>query len=172
MVTLRRFLPSLCLVGCLSGSAVYAAAAAPPAAEPGPDGDHHGHFGHHGHHGGPLGEFGFLLHKLKLTEGQWAEVKTILASEKAQFQTLGASVKANRTALATTPPNASGYQALVQAAETNAGTRITLQSVAWTQIYENVLTSTQQGDIPGIVAAAQAAREARVAAWKAQHPQS
>jgi len=166
MVTLRQVLPSLCLVGCLSGSAVYAAAAA-PAAESGPAGGHW----HHGHHGGPLGGFGHLLHKLNLTEGQKGEVKTILAGEKAQFQTLGASVKANRQALATTPPTDSNYQTLIQTAQTNAATRITLESVAWTQIYENVLTSTQQKDIPGIVAAEEAAREAKVAAWRAQHPQ-
>jgi hypothetical protein len=35
-----------------------------------------------------------------------------------------------------------------------------------------VLTKAQQQAIPGIVAAAQQAREARMAAWKAQHAQA
>ena len=50
--------------------------------------------------------------------------------------------------------------------------RIKLESETWTAIYSNVLTKQQQAAIPGIVAAAQQAREERVAAWKAAHPQA
>jgi hypothetical protein len=35
-----------------------------------------------------------------------------------------------------------------------------------------VLTPAQKQSIPGIVAAAQAARQAKMAAWKAEHPQA
>jgi Spy/CpxP family protein refolding chaperone len=124
---------------------------------------------HHGHRGGG---FFFVLHKLNLTAEQKAQVKSIIAGEKSQFETLHASSKANRTALSTTPPTDPGYPALIQTAQANAAARIKLQSETWSAIYSNVLTKEQQAAIPGIVAAAQQAREARVAAWKAAHSQA
>ena len=114
----------------------------------------------------------FVLHKLNLTADQKTQIKSIIAGEKSQFEALRASVKANRTALATTPPTDPGYPALIQTAQTNAATRIKLQSETWTAIYSNVLTKPQQAAIPGIVAAAQQAREAQMADWKAAHPQA
>jgi hypothetical protein len=61
---------------------------------------------------------------------------------------------------------------LIQTAQTNAAKRIKLQSETWSAIYSNVLSKAQQEAIPGIVAEALKAREARVAAWKSQHSQS
>jgi Spy/CpxP family protein refolding chaperone len=169
MITLRRVLPALCIVTCLSGSAVYAATTAPTGAEAAPE-PGRGHGWHHGHRGGPLGGYGLLLHKLNLTAEQKIQVKSILEGQKARFQALEATIKANRESLATTPPTDPGYPALVQTAQSNAATHITLETQAWTQIYGSVLNKAQQQAIPGIVAAAKAEREAKFAAWRAQHP--
>jgi Spy/CpxP family protein refolding chaperone len=169
MITLRKAIPAICLATSLAGIAAYAQTAATtttttttPGAYPG------SHRGHHGHHGGVF----FVLHKLNLTADQKAQVKSILASEKSQYEALRTSTKANRTALETTPPTDSGYPALIQTEQTNAATRIKLQQETWSAIYTTVLTKAQQAAIPGIVAAAQQAREAHVAAWKAQHPEA
>jgi Spy/CpxP family protein refolding chaperone len=166
MVTLRKTIPALCLATSLVGIAAYAQTStttAPAAPAPG----HHWH--HHGHHGG--GMF-FVLHKLNLNAEQKTQIKGILAGQKSQFEALRTSAKANREALATTPPTDSGYPALLETAKTNAATRIQLQSETWSAIYSNVLSEAQRKSIPGIVAAAQAARQARMAEWKAQHPQA
>ncbi|MGD0492128.1 MAG: hypothetical protein ABSC32_11305 [Steroidobacteraceae bacterium] len=165
MVTIRKVIPALCLATSLAGIAAYAQTAATTTTTATP-GAHQWH--HHGHRGG----FFFVLHKLGLTADQKAQVKSILASEKSQFEALRASAKANHTALETTPPTDAGYPALIQTAQTNAATRIKLQSETWTAIYSTVLTKTQQAAIPGIVAAAQKAREAHMAEWKAAHPQA
>jgi Spy/CpxP family protein refolding chaperone len=161
MFTVRKVVPALCLAASLSGLAVYAATTAP--ATTAATGGHHWH--HHHHHG----FMGFVLHKLNLSDSQKTMVKSIVAGEKSQFEALHASVKANRQALATTPPTDPGYPALLQTAQTNAATRIKLESETWTAVYQNVLSKPQQQSIPGIVAAAQAAREQRIEAWKAQH---
>jgi Spy/CpxP family protein refolding chaperone len=168
MVTLRKVIPALCLATSLAGVAAYAQTAATTAPGTTTPGAQQWHGGHHGHHGGVF----FVLHKLNLTADQKAQVKSILASEKSQYEALRTSSKANHTALETTPPTDSGYPALIQTEQTNAATRIKLQHETWSAIYSTVLTKAQQAAIPGIVAAAQQAREARVAEWKAQHPQA
>jgi Spy/CpxP family protein refolding chaperone len=168
MITLRQIVPALCLATSLSAVAVYAQTTTPSA----PISDSAGGRGwHHGHHGGGMGEMGFLLHKLNLTPEQKTQIKSIFAGQKAQFETLRESGKSNRQALATTPPTDPGYPALIQTAQANAGARIALMSQTWKQVYENVLTKPQKDQIPGLVAAARAARESKMAAWKAQHPQ-
>jgi hypothetical protein len=166
MVTLRKVIPALCLATSLAGIAAYAqtAATAPATTTPGANGWHH-----HGHHGG--GMF-FVLHKLNLTADQKTQIKSIMAGEKSQYEALRTSAKANHTALATTPPTDTGYPALIQTEQTNAANRIKLKHETWSAIYSTVLTKAQQQAIPGIVAAAQQAREARMAAWKAQHAQA
>jgi Spy/CpxP family protein refolding chaperone len=169
MITLRHVVPALCLATGLSALSVYAATSMPTAAPTDADGAHHWR---HGRHGGALSAMGYVLHKLDLTAEQKVKLKTIFAGEKSQFEALRASALSNRQALAATPPTDSGYPALIRTAQTNAATRITLMSETWKQIYENVLTQSQQQQIPGIVAAAQAARQSRIDAWKALHPQS
>jgi len=119
---------------------------------------------------------GYVLHKLNLTADQKAHIKTILAGEKSQFEALRKSARENRHALATTPPTDPNYQTLINTAintaQQNAAMRITLMSETWKHVYKDVLTPEQQAQIPGIVAAAEAARESKIADWKAQHPQS
>jgi Spy/CpxP family protein refolding chaperone len=167
MIKLRRAVSSLCLAAALSGVAAYAATTegpAPPSACGGAPQWHHGH-------GRGLGEMGLVLHKLDLGPDQKTQIKAILAGEKSQFEALHENAKANWQALATTPPTDPGYAALIETAQHNAAARIMLESQNWKQIYESVLTKQQQQQIPGIVAAAQAARESGMGAWKARHPQ-
>jgi LTXXQ motif family protein len=166
MLNPRKMIPAICLAASLAGVAVYAATTAPTTGAPaqstgGP------HWGGHHHHG----FIGLVLHKLSLTDAQKTQIKGIFAGEKSQFEALRASAKANREALETTAPSSPEYPALVQQAQTNAAQRIKLESETWTQIHGSVLTKAQQDSIPAIVAAAQAQRAARIAAWKAQHPQ-
>jgi Spy/CpxP family protein refolding chaperone len=166
MITLRKVIPALCLATSLTGLAVYAATTTPAPSTDAPV----AHGWHHGHHG--FGPMGFVLHKLNLTADQKTQVKSIFAGEKSQFEALRASAKANREALATTPPTDPGYPALIQAAQNNAATRIKLASETWAAVYGNVLSKPQRDSIPGIVAQAQAARQERMEAWKAQHSQA
>jgi Spy/CpxP family protein refolding chaperone len=167
MIKLRRLVPSLCLATALSGVAAYAATTEGPAPPSACGGAPHGHRGH----GGGLGEMGLVLHKLNLGADQKTQIKAMFAGERSQFEALHQSAKANRQALATTPPTDPGYAALIETAQQNAAARILLESQNWKQIYESVLSKQQQQQIPGIAAAAQAARESKMGAWKAQHPQ-
>jgi periplasmic protein CpxP/Spy len=164
MRTARKLIPVICLATSLAGVAAYAATTAPPPGVPAPSADGR-HW--HGHHHGFMGS---VLHKLQLTEAQKTQIKGIFAGQKSQFEALHASVKANREALETTAPSSPDYPALVQQAQTNAAQRIKLESETWSAIYTSVLSKAQHDAIPGIVAAAKAQREARMAAWKAQHP--
>ncbi len=161
MFTLRKVVPALCIATALSGVAVYAANTTATTQTEG-EGAHHWHGRHHGF-------MGMVLHKLNLTDTQKTQVKSIMAGQKSQFEALRASSKANREALATTPPTDGGYPALIATAQKNAATRIQLMSETWSNVYENVLTKAQRDAIPGIVSAAQAEREERMQAWKAQH---
>jgi Spy/CpxP family protein refolding chaperone len=174
MITLRQIVPALCLATALSGVAVHAATTDAPATNSAqPSG--HGHW--RGGRGG-MGGMMFVLHKLNLTPEQKAQVKTLFADQKSQFEALHASARTNRQALETTPPtdssgdSSSAYAALLETAKANAAQRITLESQMWSEIYQHVLTQTQKQSIPGIVAAAQAARQAKMAAWKAEHSQT
>jgi len=164
MLNARKLLPALCVAASLTGVAVYAATTAPP---PGTPAESAGAPRWHHHHHGFM--MGLVLHKLNLTDAQKTQIKGIMAGERSQFEALRTSVTANREALETTSPASPEYPALVQQAQTNAAQRIKLESETWSGIYGNVLTKAQQDAIPGIVAAARAEREARMAAWKAQH---
>ena len=170
MIKLRYAVPSLCLATAMSGLGVYAAYAA-SAESAAPPGDCAAAHQWHHRHGGGLGEMGMVLHKLNLGADQKTQIKAIFAGEKGQFGALHESARANRQALATTPPTDPGYAALIETEQHNAATRIMLEQQTWKQVYETVLTKQQQQQIPGIAAAAQAARESKMAAWKAQHPQ-
>jgi len=167
MPTVRKLIPALCLATSLSALAVHAAGAAAAPTTTAPAGAA-GHGWHHGRHG----FMGMVLHKLNLTDAQKAQVKSIMAGNKSRFEALRASVKANREALATTAPTDPGYPALIETAQTNAATRIKLESETWSSVYSGVLTKTQQEAIPGIVAAAKAQRAQRMAAWQAEHSQA
>ena len=115
---------------------------------------------HHGRHAGAHR----LLAKLNLSADQWTQVRSIYAQSRTRARSLAATARANRSALAVTPPtDHPAYDSLVAAAKDNAVARQQLRSDIWSQIYA-VLTPAQQQAIPGIVAAEQAAREARRAA--------
>lgn len=156
---LRQIAPALAVATTLAaaGYAVAQTTTTPPAS---------GKHWHH-HHGGPMG---FVLHKLNLTADQKTQIKSLMASNKSQFQSLRSSIQTNHKALATTSPDDSNYQTLVEQAGQLASQRVALTGSIWKQIYDGVLTPTQRAAIPGIVAAAEAQRAARIAAWKAQHP--
>jgi Spy/CpxP family protein refolding chaperone len=164
MFTVRKVVPALCIAASLSGLAVYAATTT-PTTETESAGAHHWHGRHHGF-------MGMVMHKLNLTDAQKTQVKSIMAEHKSQFEALRASSQANRQALETTPPTDAGYPALLETAQKNAATRIQLMSETWSSIYQSVLTKPQRDAIPGIVAAAQAQRQARMEAWKADHQQA
>jgi Spy/CpxP family protein refolding chaperone len=166
MFTARQLIPALCVAASLTGVAVYAATTAPTA-------DASAEFagGPRWHHHRRGFMMGFVLHKLNLTDTQKTQIKGIIAGEKSQFEALRASIRTNREALETTPPSSPEYPALVQQAQANAAQRIKLESDTWSAIHTSVLTKAQQDAIPGIVAAARAEREAKMAAWKARHPQ-
>src|SRR5450759_4598772 len=87
-----------------------------------------------------LGEMGVVLHKLNLRADQKTQIKAMFAGERSQFEALHQSAKANRQALATTPPTDPGYAALIETAQQNAAARILLESQNWKQIYESVLS--------------------------------
>jgi Spy/CpxP family protein refolding chaperone len=170
MIKSRTVVPSLCLATALSGLAGYAAYAASAENTAAPSDCGGAHQWHH-RHGGGLGEMGMVLHKLNLGADQKTQIKAIFAGEKGQLDALHESARANRQALATTPPTDPGYAALIETEQHNAAARIMLEHQTWKQVYESVLTKQQQQQIPGIAAAAQAARESGMGAWKAQHPQ-
>ncbi len=169
MITLRKIIPALCLASSLAGVAAHAATAATADGGPPPPAPDAGEWQHHrGHHDGMF----LVLHKLNLTAEQKTQIKSIFAGQKSRFEALRTGAEANRDALAATAPTDPGYPALIQTAQTDAATRIQLMSETWAAIYGTVLTKPQQEAIPGIVAAARQAREARMAAWKAQHTQA
>lgn len=161
MFTLRKVVPALCIAASFSGLAVYAATTT-ATTQTESAGAHHWHGRHHGF-------MGMVMHKLGLTDAQKTQVKAIMAEHKSEFEALRASSKANRQALETTPPTDAGYPALLATAQKNAATRIQLMSDTWSSIYQSVLTKEQRDAIPGIVAAAQAKREARMQAWQSRH---
>jgi periplasmic protein CpxP/Spy len=166
MNALRQFVPGLALALCVGGAA-YADtpatdAAQAPAATAG-----------QGWRGGARqGGFRQVLAKLNLNADQQVQIKSILAQSKPQFRALMASNRANREALATTAPTEHpAYDSLLATSKANAASGIQLRSDVWAQIHA-VLTPAQQAQIPGIVAAQKAARDARRAAWQSTHGQT
>ena len=161
MTALRHIVPGLVLALTFSvgAQADTVATGAPPAAR-------HWHGGHR--HGG----LRHMLMQLNLSTDQQAQVRSILAQTKPQFQALMVSSRANREALATTAPtDHPAYDTLLATSKANAASRLQLRSDVWAQVYA-VLTPAQQAQIPGIVAAEKAARDARRAAWHSEHGQS
>ena len=179
---LRQIIPALGLAtavmaAAFSVSAVYAggsAAASPDTADAAgsPNGSGAPGWRHGPHGGGALGPMGHVLHQLNLSADQKAQIKSIMAGQKIRFETLHQSVKTNMHLLATTSTTDPGYPELVQIAQSNASARIALMSDTWKQIYENVLNSEQQKQIPALVTAAEQARASRMGNWKAPAPSS
>lgn len=165
MITPRNAVPALFLAASFAACVVEAAdppqpppEAAGPTAGPaaGP---------HHWEHGAGML---FVLHRLDLTPDQRTRVAAIMAQHRDEFEALRTGAKANRHALATTPPTDPAYPALVETAQTAAAKRIKLESETWAAVYSGVLTPGQQQAIPGIVAAVEQERAARESSWKAR----
>ena len=115
----------------------------------------------HAWHGGHRGGIGrALLAELNLTADQQALVKSIYAQAKPQLQALATSSRTTRDALLATSPTDAGYGELLATAEANAQKRVALRAQIWGQIYSTVLTSSQQAQIPALIAAIEAARAA------------
>jgi len=163
MTTLRRIVPGLVLA-LSAGVGAHAdtpATGLPAATSAGS----HWHGGHR--HGG----LQHVLAQLDLTADQQAQVRSILAQSRPQFQALMASSRANREALAiTAPTDQPAYETLLATSKANAASRVQLRSDVWSQVYA-VLTPAQQARLPDLVAADRAARDARRAAWQNQHGQ-
>jgi Spy/CpxP family protein refolding chaperone len=166
MIRLRQIIPALCVAASL-GAGLTAYAAADAAADDAAGGAVMRPHWHRG--GGELGEMGFLLHRLNLGADQKAKIHALMAGQRSEFESLHQSMKANRQALAATSPDDAGYADLLAQAQKNAAQRITLVGSMWKQVYDTVLTDEQRKAIPDIVAAAEAQRESRMQAWKAQH---
>jgi protein CpxP len=162
---LRSIIPVLSLAAAVGGAFAYANAATPAAsdttigaaANPWAGKRHHGH-----------SEFRHVLHQLNLTADQQTQIRSVFAQAKPQLQTLAANIRQNRDALAATAPTDPAYPNLLATANANAAARIQAANNIKTQIYA-ILTPAQVAQIPGIVAADQAARAARIAAWRAAH---
>jgi len=116
------------------------------------------------HHHGPAGRFMHVLKQLNLTPEQQTQIKSIFATAKPQFQTLGASMRSNAEAIAAMSPTDSAYPALLATAKANAAARIQQMSDVKAQIFA-VLTKVQQEQIPQIIAADKAK-------WQGHHQNS
>ena len=162
MYIARKLLLTLPLIA-LIGIAAQAADTAPATAGSNlamPVGHRHGHAAGGGMHA--------VLHQLNLSGEQQTQIQSIHARGKAQFESLRASSRANRNALAATPPTDPSYAQLLARAKDNAGSAIQLKSDLWAQVYA-VLTPAQRAQIPALMAAAQEKRAARRAAWDDEH---
>ena len=149
------------LVASLVGAAALAGAppaagsdAAPPAM------GRHGHFDREFHH---------VLRQLNLSPEQKTQIKSIFEQAKPGMQSKFAAARANHEALMSTAPTDASYPALLATEKANAAARVQATSDMKTQIYA-VLTPEQQAKVPQILAADKAARQARIAAWRANHP--
>lgn len=160
MSTTRLLLP-IAVLAAAFGSATYAdTVPAPDAAVSGAPAGSPWH-----------GRQGFLhaLRQLNLSADQKTQVRSIFAQAKPQLRALRTNLRSTHDLLAVTPPTDAGYATLLAAAQSGAAARVQVRSDIWSQIYM-ILTPAQQAAIPGILAAENAKRDARRAAWLQQHP--
>lgn len=142
---------------------VFAGLATPCVAQP-PTGSHmHGRW-HHDH------PFMHVLHQLNLTTDQKTKIHAIYDEARPQMESLGMSTRSNMEQLMTTPPGDAAYTALMDNAKANALAHLKLIGDIQAQIYA-VLTPEQQANIPGIVTAEKAKRDAARRQWRAAHEQ-
>lgn len=162
----RHVFSAVCLAAGLIAAAAYADTAAPAAA-----GDAAGNGGSQhsraGHLRGPS-EFRHALRQVNLTPEQQTQIKAIFTQARPNMQALRTSLRSNHEALAAASPTDPNYPALLATEKANGMTRIQAASDLKTQIYA-VLTPAQQAQIPAIIAADRAARDARIAARRAQN---
>jgi Spy/CpxP family protein refolding chaperone len=144
------------LIGAAALAGAPAADSGAPPATVGP---------HHRFHG----EFHRVLRQLNLTPEQQTQIKSIFEQAKPGMQAALAAARANHEALMSTAPTDANYPTLLATEKTNAAARVQAMSDMKAQVYA-VLTPEQQAKIPQILAADKAARQARIAAWRANHP--
>jgi Spy/CpxP family protein refolding chaperone len=162
--TIKRVLLAAAL-GALGAGAVGIASAQALSSAPGsaPQGLHRGH---HHFRGAPF--VGALLRatkQLNLTAQQETSVKAILQDARAGHQPGAQSLHPDLAVLGN--PGDPGYAGAVQSAEAAATNRIQKESALAGQIYA-VLTTAQQQQLPGVLAAIQAKEQARRAQWAAR----
>jgi Spy/CpxP family protein refolding chaperone len=149
--------------GAVGTAAAQTASSAPTSAPPG----HHGHHGHFRGFGG--GRFvGTLLRatkQLNLTADQQANIKNILKSARSNFRPGTHGSQPGITVLGN--PAHPDFAGAVQSAQAAASGRIQKESALAGQIYAQ-LTTTQQQQLPAVLAAIQAQQQARRAQWAAR----
>jgi protein CpxP len=155
------FLPAAILAAAMLSTAVSAQPATDAAGAP------VAHEWHH-HHGGEM------MHQLKalnLSDEQKASVKQLFKASheqnKAQFLSFRAAHQAFESATPGTAEYQSAAASLSQAASAAAGARVQQSAELRAQIYA-LLTDAQKAQW----ATLQSQHEAKMAAWKAQHPQA
>jgi protein CpxP len=154
-------LAALCLSAALTGASAVAETPAAPATAPVPE---HAFMGYRAH-----SAFHHVLRQLSLTAEQKTQIHAIFAQAKSGMHANFADARANHEALMAASPNDASYPALLAAEKANAASRVQAMSDVKAQIYA-VLTPEQQAKIPQLLAANKAAREAKLAAWRADHP--
>lgn len=170
MSSLRFVLPTLGMAIAIAGATAYADTNASAAPAPSSSTDAaSGHQWKGGRH--RPGSLVHVLRQLNLTPEQQTQVRAIFARAKSDLQATHASRRDNRLAFAATAPTDPKYPALLATEKANAASRIQQASDIRAQVYA-VLSPAQQAQIPAILAADQAAREARAAAWRAKHEPS
>jgi periplasmic protein CpxP/Spy len=163
-VIARSFrIAALCLSATLIGASAVAETPAAPATASAP-GPTHPFMGYRAH-----SAFHHVLRQLNLTAEQKTQIHAIFAEAKTGMQPKLADARANHEALMAASPNDASYPALLAAEKANAAARVQAMSDVKAQIYA-VLTPEQQAKIPQIIAAHKAARQAKMAAWRANHP--
>jgi Spy/CpxP family protein refolding chaperone len=105
-----------------------------------------------------------LLRHLDLTADQKGRIEAIHSAAKPRAEALREASRANRDALATTPPTDPAYAGLIDQSKANAATAIQMRSDVWTQVYA-VLTPEQRAKVPALMAAARAKHKARAEEW-------
>ena len=120
--------------------------------------------GRHWHHARGSLLLGTLLRatrQLNLSAAQKQQIKTLLSDARGQSK--AAATAPDLTVLGN--PSNSGYGAAVAALQTQASNRIENESTLASEIYNKVLSSTQQQQLPGVLAEMQAKLQQHRAAW-------
>ena len=138
---------------------------------PGPGSDGPG--GWHGrpHHGAP---FVRELHHLNLSDSQKADIRKLVKASFVQMKPQMQAARQQRQAFEALAPDSPAYsaaaQALAQTEANVASARVLQLTTLKQQIYQK-LTTAQKQQLASMQAANQSLRQARIAQWKAEHPQ-
>ncbi len=168
MSTCFKIIPALVVVVAMTGASANAYAD-PTARSTGSVRDEASHW-NRGHHRS-RGEFHRVLRQLKLSPEQHAQVHSIVAKAKPQLRELFRTSHETHRAYINAMPGDANYRNLVASEKANTTARIQASSDIKAQIFA-ILTPAQRAQIPGIVAADQAAHAARMAKWQEHRARS